>query len=296
MEESTVVASPGKRRTDRVTASIRLLVSGNDALGSSFFEETSTIVVSLHGASIILRHRIVPNAEVSIRNIATGAEADMQIIGQVSKQPEGYHYALRFLNATDNIWGIDFPPLAQADEAAGKVLLVCAECRSSAVVYLNEFELEVFEGQGSITFPCKRCGGRTSWILSQQEVATPIIPAPPPAEDVPKPAPVKAEMRDRRRNKRVSLKMKACIRTDKFGEEEVLTENVSKGGFAFKSSHKYDVSMQLEVSLPFSHGAGNIFSLAKIARQRPLPTGGWFAYGVCYLRDVELRADPASRR
>ena len=282
-----------KRSTDRVTTAIRLLVSGQDSSGSFFLEETRTVVVSLHGARIIIKQLIGPNTEVLVRNIATGDEADMQIIGQVAAQPEGYHYALRFLGATDNFWGIDFPPVSEAEAAAGRVLLVCANCHTSAVVCLNEFELEVFESHGAITFPCKKCRNQTSWTSPNQERVIPSVPASPPVvnEPEPAPAPPKADGRERRRDKRLPLNMKACIRTDRFGEEEVVTENVSKNGFAFNSFHKYPVSMVLEVSLPFAHGAGNIFSPAKIACFRPLYAEGCFAYGVCYLRDSKPHSD-----
>ena len=281
----------GMRRTDRVMTSIRLLVSGNDGRGSFFVEETRTVVVSRHGARIVLKQLIKPNEEVGVRIIATGIEANMQIIGRLAEQPEGYHYGLRLLNTENSIWGIDFPPVSEAEKAVGRVLLECEECHSSAVVYLNEIELEVFEGRGSIMFPCKRCEDQTSWILSKHEPAPPFTPAPLTAvnELEPAPTPQKEEGRDRRRDKRLALKMKACIRTNKFGDEVVLTENVSKGGFAFKSTRTYGASMFLEVCVPFSLGSGNIFSVAKIAYFRPLPTEGVFAYGVCYLRGLNFR-------
>ena len=95
------------RRSDRVTTSIRLLVSGNNGAGSFFMEETTTVAVSLRGARIVLKQMVAPSTDVLVRNIATGAEADMQIIGKLADGPGGYHYALRLL-VDINIWGIDF--------------------------------------------------------------------------------------------------------------------------------------------------------------------------------------------
>jgi hypothetical protein len=94
---------------------------------------------------------------------------------------------------------------------------------------------------------------------------------------------------DRRVDKRLALKMKACVRTHTYGDDVVATENVSKGGFGFKSKNKYGVDMVVEVSVPYSAGAGNIFSIAKIAGLRPLPHESVFVYGVCYLKDSSVR-------
>lgn len=282
---------PGTRRSDRVTTSIRLLVSGNDMYGSVFVEECRTAVVSRHGARIVISQRIKPHQEVGVRNIATGLEADMHVIGVIAETDEGIHYGMHFVDPKVNLWQIDFPPIAEANDSVAKVLLECEACQHTALVYLHEFEVEVFDAQGEIALPCKRCGDVTLWKLSEREAsppfgATPVPPVKEAASARPKP---KDDGSDRRRDRRLGLKLTACIRTATFGDEVVPTENVSKGGFGFRSASKYAVGMVVEVAVPYSKGTGNIFSIAKITGFRAIPQQGAYIYGVCYLRDPQLQ-------
>jgi hypothetical protein len=282
---------PGSRRSDRVTTSVRLLVSGNDVYGSVFVEECRTAVVSRNGARIVIGKRMKPHQEVSVRVIATGLEADMHVIGTISETAEGIHYGMRFLDRKVDLWQIDFPPISQEDESVGKVLLGCTLCQYTAVVYLREFEVEVFEAQEEIALHCKHCGKVTVWKLSQREPSPPLEPTPAPelkSAEFPPPKPT-ADGADRRRDKRLGLKLTACIRTATYGDEVVPTENVSKGGFGFKSANQYAAGMVVEVAVPYSIGSGNIFSLAKITGLRMLPKEAVYIYGVCYLRNANFQ-------
>jgi len=64
--------------------------------------------------------------------------------------------------------------------------------------------------------------------------------------------------------------------------EEVLTENVSRGGFAFKSRKSYFVGGGAEVAMPFSANGGNIFTRARFVNARKLPDEDATLYGVRY--------------
>ncbi len=282
---------PGTRRSDRVTTSLRLFVSGKDVHGSVFAGECRSAVLSRHGARIIISQQIKPHEELSVRVISTGLEADMLVIGAISETPEGTHYGMRFVDPQIDLWQIEFPPIMDESESVAKVLLECEACRHTAVVYLREFEVEVFDAQGKISLRCKQCEAVTTWKLSEREPSAPFAPAPElPLKNPPPPPPVKGGA-DRRRARRLDLKMTACIRTASYGDDVVPTENVSKGGFGFKSPNKYPVGMVVEVAVPYSPEAANIFSLGRISGLRALPDQGRYAYGICYLRETEVRKD-----
>ena len=80
------------------------------------------------------------------------------------------------------------------------------------------------------------------------------------------------------------MRMQACIRTKALGEVVVMTENVSRGGFSFKSPERFGVGEIVEVCVAYEQGAGNIFSSARIAHAVALPQEGLHSYGTTYLR------------
>ena len=63
-----------------------------------------------------------------------------------------------------------------------------------------------------------------------------------------------------------------------------MTENVSRGGFSFKSTERFGVGQIVEVCVPYAPGADNIFLSARIARMEALPQEGVHSYGVAHLR------------
>jgi hypothetical protein len=281
------------RRTQQIMMSVRIMVAGNDSRGTVFVEETRTIVVGYRGARIVLQHALNADQEINVRNLGSGVELDMRVVGLVAERPEGYYYVVGFTNTGADIWGIGFPLGPDQDTAIANVYLECTRCQSRKAVGLNEFEVEAFEAQEIISVECDRCADRTLWKRSSVEPGAQTQPAAPPAvkPEAPAAQPPERDGRERRKEKRLLLKMKACVRTELYGNEVVPTENVSKGGFGFKSPHKYSVGMIVEVCVPYSPGAGNIFSVAKIVGLRPLPTEGAFAYGVFYLKGAVARRE-----
>lgn len=276
------------RRTDRIVLAIPILVAGTDAMGFVFVEETKTVVVSRYGAKIILKRTLTADQEINVRNIGTGEEADMRVIGQITDCPEGFCYGVGFLNPSVNIWGVNFPPLVESENAVAKVLLECARCHGRSLVYLNEFEVEVFQAHEAISLPCRSCKDHTLWKRpgSAPAPATSAVPgakAPPPSASLQGSSAPPQVRQERRREKRLSLRMQACIRTKALGEVVVMAENVSRGGFSFKSTERFGVGQIVEVCVPYAPGAGNIFSSARIAHVEALPQEGVHSYGVTHL-------------
>lgn len=271
------------RRSDRIALRFRVTVSGTDALGRVFMEETETLVVSRHGAKIALRRMLVPDLELSIRCADTGQEADVRVVGQIGQGPEGMYYGVEILDPQKDLWGIVFPPLAESEKAVARILLQCVHCRAREVAYLNEFEAEVFEANKILSRACQRCRDMTLWKLSEGEVPDAQLPLSVDRGTATAPAPP-VRVQNERKNLRVGLQMKACIRTPYHGEDVVLTESVSRDGFSFQSSKRYAVHSVVEASVPYSPGSGNIFSPTRIEHAEETPGQGTMSYGAEYLR------------
>lgn len=312
---------PGIRRSDRVTVTVAVEVNGTDASGQDFFDAAETVVVSRHGAAILVTRKLVPEQELYLRNRENNREAEVRVIGQISSHERGGVYGVTFTDAKVNLWDIEFPPLAESEAAAARLVLECAACKAREVVYLNELEAEVFEAGGALKRRCPRCAESTLWRASSGPApAEPIAPtrpvprgpapaarptataeapeAMPVAESVGVPfQPQEAEepegpprTQNDRKHVRSKLEIKICIRRyregeDEWGtEEEILTTvDCSRGGFSFESRRKYKKGSHIEVAIPYRPGAANIFVPAKIANARG-KKGGGYRYGAAYIR------------
>jgi hypothetical protein len=191
--------------------------------------------------------------------------------------------------------------MSESERGVARIVLECACCHSRELVYLNELEAEVFESNKTLSRHCKRCAGRTLWKESRgpapsdsapppsQAVPRSIEPSPrpetpaaaPPKEPAVAPQPTPTE----RQKSGVRLNLTACIRHAHLGEEIVVTENISREGLGFKSAKHYAEGWSIEVAVPYSRGAGNIFVPGRVTHLEAVPAEGLTLYSVSYVRD-----------
>ena len=307
----------GIRRSDRVTLAVPVEVLGTEAGGGDFFDVTETQRISRHGASLVVRRKLAPDQELTLRNLENHREAEIRVIGQIGTSERGEVYGVAFTSDSANLWDIEFPPLSESEDAALRIVMACVACKTREVAYLNELEAEVFHASGVLRRKCARCRQSTVWRESagvpqapaaKQTVRASVtdadrthaaMDAMPVAESIGSHAEVRdddeppAEPRTQndRKHTRSKLKIVVCIRRfhdakDHWGaEEEVLeTADVSRGGFGFSSGVRYRKGSHVEVAIPYKAGAGaaNIFVPAKIANVRTLKDGRR-RYGVAYI-------------
>ncbi len=265
------------RRSDRIAVELALEVLGTDANGRDFFEAARTTLVAQHGAKIVMARKLAPQQEITLRCLGTGREAVGRVVGQTGAAEAGYSYGISLLKPEPNFWGIDFPPLSESKDAVGRVVLECQACHFKEVAYLDEFELEVFEVNQSLSRHCKRCTDATVWKRSFGEpTAEPVKTPPPPVTS--------AERPEKRREPRRELRVSACVRSKELGEDIVTTRNVSRGGVCFESSRRYAHGARIEVAVPYAQGGGNIFVTGRIAwAAQASPGTETNLYGVAYL-------------
>jgi len=281
------------RRSDRISLELPLQLSGTDCLGEGYIEENHTLILSRHGAKIVLNRKLTPNQELTLRCLSTSQTADARVVGQLGRGPQGYFYGVEFLDKNANPWNIEFPTLSEARKGVARVLLECVSCNTRALSYLTEVEAEVFEANRCLSRHCKTCREMGLWT----EPALPAIceTVPMIAQAQPEAQSALAELlrsQNERQQSRVNLRMTACVRTPQFGEEIVLTEDVSRGGFRFKSPKRYPKGPIIEIAVPYSKKAGSIFVLAQIEWDRPLPSEGLTLYGAWY---IQMQGDTVHR-
>jgi PilZ domain len=284
------------RRSDRVYLELEVVVSGSDAMGQEFLEEARTLALSRHGAKILSHRPLVPEQVVRIQCQRTRKEVDARIVGQIGEDSEGYYYGIELLDPDVNIWDIEFSPLAESDTAVGRVLLECLRCHRQEVTYLDVFAMEVLLAEERLSRRCQRCNDTTLWRrAAPQRVEEEGLPGTRPPADQQAQPPLRT--RSDRKHVRVNMKIDVCIRHPQLGKEVTVTENVSRGGFRFKSAKEYRKGSVIEFALPYSPAGGNIFASARVVYAERLPTEGVTAYGVAYIGSeapAGMRVKPTS--
>ena len=264
------------RRSDRVYLELRIQISGVDANGERFVELTQTLVVSRHGAKIISRHLLVPQQPLNLRCYKSGIETLARVVGQIGRADEAYYYGLEISDAQVNVWAIEFPSVAETEDAAGRVLLECIRCHAQEVVHLDVFALEVLLANQTLLRPCKQCPGQGNSLWKQAAVEEGRQMA------VSKIGVMPGRTSNERRDPRIALRVAVCIRHPEFGTELTTTENVSRGGFRFKSRRRYALGTIIEAALPYTPGAANIFAPAQVVYADEAPVEELYAHGVAY--------------
>jgi hypothetical protein len=267
------------RRSDRVYFELEVVITGADAIGQEFVEETRTLVLTRHGAKIVSTRTLVPDQVILIQCRRTKREADARVVGQIREDSEGNYYGIELLDLGVDLWGIEFPPIAEADLSVGRVLLECPRCHGQEVTYLDAFAMEVLLAEERLSRRCQRCKDTTLWGRATPRLVDEAVPpvTGPRVDQQVQPS------RSDRKHVRVSLKVDVCILHPELGEEVTVTENVSSGGFRFKSAKQYREGSVIQFALPYSPAGGNIFAGAEIVYAKKLPREGMTAYGVSYI-------------
>jgi hypothetical protein len=232
------------------------------------------VLVSRHGAKIILEHDVVPQGDLNVGCLNTNLEADARLVGFMGEEQDGPAYGIEFLDENINLWNIEFPPISQSSEAVARALLRCQRCGTTELAYLNETEAIIFQFRDYVPRPCGTCHDLTLWeqMVFRKEWTLTAGKEPEP-------------QRHARRQTRLEVPFTACIRSRRFGEEVVPTRNISRGGINFKSVRRYDTGERIEIAVPYAHNSGNIFVPARIAYHQPGREQRLHQYGVSYVQD-----------
>ena len=286
-----------RRRSKRISKAIPILLSGSDSAGQQFSEQTRTLVLSRHGAGIFSTKKLAPQAVLIVRCLETNQEAAVRVIDRVAGTPEGFTYGVAFLDPGVTLWNVEFAPETEDEAGPKTMLLECASCHEREAVNFNDVELDVYAINKSVSRYCANCGTPTSWKEVSGAIETkPSSPSPEkgdtkkdetkkdgtkkePATD----ATPTSRQENRRKDVRARVNFSACIRYS--GSQEIVAcENLSRGGFCFRSSKRYAEKSMVEVALPYSEGEQAIFFKARIVWIVELEAEKLFRCGAAYVK------------
>jgi hypothetical protein len=280
--------SQPQRRSDRVTLTLLLEASGTDRQGHSFQEPTRTVLINRGGAMIVLGRELSTDQRIHVKRKApteAHRESDVRIVGQYGREKDGYLYGIEIVSGTEDLWGIEFPPLAHSAEAVARMLMECSYCRSREVVYLNEMELRGFETNRGIARHCKACRVPSIWTQAPHEDEKKLASraARRKGQDGQQQIPEDREQRERQRL-RFKTRLTACIRQAGADDELAVCEDISPVGMCFRSKRRYEAEAPVEVAVPYAPDAANIFLPARVVYSEELPKAGLFRHGTEYRR------------
>jgi hypothetical protein len=269
-----------KRRSERVLLAIPIEVRGTNADGQAFAEKTHTLVINRHGARIALTAAPQPEARVTIVNRQSGKSCPFRVVGRTGKSlGGGPEWGVECLEPDVNFWGINFPEKAKAptDQEVVDALVECTACRFRELAQLTLEEYRFIVSSGSVRRDCPECGGMTEWkfgfvegepedaVPVQPDRAAPAVPLPPGAE--------------RRRAKRLTIKLPVRVRLEDGSEEVARTENLSRTGVCFISSLMISPQDRLFLTVGYTPGSSEDEIAARLVWRREIEGGGKAVYG-----------------
>ncbi|MFZ3201441.1 MAG: PilZ domain-containing protein [Candidatus Acidiferrales bacterium] len=282
------------RRSDRVSLTLWLEASGTDTHGQEFNQAARTLLINRNGAIIVLDRELAPQQQINVKRKAPSElhrEAPVRVVGQFGRLKDGYLYGIEILDGAVDLWGVEFPPIAESAEAIARMLLECTYCRRREVAYLNEIELRGFETNRGIARHCTTCGVPSIWTQAPHEDEKKLAARSSRkgrASDAKRPAAPEGSHVERQKV-RQQTRLTACIRQEGADDELAVCEDISPVGLCFRSKRRYEADAPVLVAVPYAPDAANIFLPARIVYSEEIPKAGLFRHGTEYA-NVQSRA------
>lgn len=272
------------RQSDRVFLTLPIRVSGDGGQGSKFLEEGQTVDISRMGATIMIEGELFAGQVVKIERVGVDKEAMARVVGRVTGRSGGHLFGLTMLDPATNLWDVVFPAAAEVEKAVLRALLRCIVCGRLEVSYLNEFDADLFLHHHCICRICAHCDGWTTWTRpygnSSTDIHAPDELHGPNARPLRLLAP---GTQNQRSHDRVQVETVGCARHPTLGNEVVLVKNLARGGLSFYSATNYAAGSHIEMAVPYTSKAPNIYAPAKIVSSRKAADKGLIEYGVAYV-------------
>ena len=263
-----------KRGSDRIAVAMPIQIRGTDGRGKRFEEPTKTIEISRDGGKFGSRTSLRSNQKIHIRNQRRDTEALFRAVGPLPGPDRNEAYwGAECLEPSPGFWGIYFPPITEAEEAAARILLQCGGCKTQELSYLSDLETEVFSLNQKIHRHCEAYGDWTERLT------------PEPGTEGEGPLAVPSQRgKERRMNRRIKLHMAAWILTREGQEEVVDSVSVSAGGLAVKTKKNHPKGSLLKIAFPYHPGGANIVVLGRVVRVSATEDPSVQLHGLQYLR------------
>jgi hypothetical protein len=268
-----------------VARKIQIEVFGADLDGYQFIELTRTLTITRDGATIPLANKLAPESELIVRNPESNQEAIARVVDLVRDEVCVRVYGIAFVEPSVNLWQVELPEIKSKEST----LMQCGRCHIIEEISLSEIETEIFEAKQSLTRHCKCSNSSTIWKQADRKAAARMAEERE-ANDRKKQSPATVQTvaplpNERRKQKRTAMKTTACIRC--YGGEEVVEcEDVSRGGFRFKSREGYPTGSPIQAAILYTKSSGDLFVEARIVYKQKLDNE-FYRHGVAFITSIK---------
>lgn len=106
------------RRSGRLLVSKNVQISGVNVEGRDFAAPATTLVLSRHGALVVMKQGLVPDQEIGVFNPDNAKDETARIVSMLGKDAGGYLYGVEFQDPGVDFWNISFPSVHSYRPAA----------------------------------------------------------------------------------------------------------------------------------------------------------------------------------
>ena len=181
-----------QRRSPRHALELPIRVFGLDYQGRDFIEDSTTVVLSRHGAKIRLTRKLIPEMEIRIIFHDNTREWLFRVVGQAGEPIGKFSFwGVECLEPAENIYetgdampGSERSPrrallpspalaprpvpqlgrrLSSKDTSSAEAWLRCSGCGMRELVELDETQIQAMRKLKGLVRSCPACGATTLW-------------------------------------------------------------------------------------------------------------------------------------
>ncbi len=167
-----------QRRSSRRALELPIRIFGTDFQGRDFVEDSTTLVVSRHGAKIRLTHKLIPEQEIRILCQANNREALFRVVSKAGAPAgEFSSWGVECLKPDENVLeggpprpGPKLGPglglrrkLSSKDKSPVQVVLRCSKCGMRELIDLDQTQIRAIRELKGLVRGCPACGANSLW-------------------------------------------------------------------------------------------------------------------------------------
>jgi hypothetical protein len=167
-------------------------------------------------------------------------------------------------------------------------------CGARKVVHLDSAELSDYNANRKLSLACASCRRKTMWLESREDLTKTAPPKPANPGRMETAPPLRTH--NQRKHRRVPVEIPVCIRQSGSEDDLATTADISHGGLLLISRREYRAGTYIQVAVPYSADAANIFVDARVVHTSGVPSQNLYRIGITYLAENQPASSSENER